>query len=461
MLTLDGKGRLTVPARWRDLLMANVNGQLVVAKNPDGCLSLYPLPVWEKFEAELLRAAAADDGWRRIFLGNAMDVDIDASSRVLIPPELRDFGRPGERDVMFIGMGTHFELWDAQRHAEHERGQQSQMRPSPWPSSSAAEPAAASAHLGPAARSGGCPGHSGRTASTSTARSAAAGMRARSSSGCGPQGRLIAFDRDPQAVAAAADSRSALRDLPRAASPRWPRGCRAAASTRCTACCSTWASARRRSTTPERGFSFRFDGPLDMRMDTSRGETAARVPGTAPTSGKSTEVIRDYGEERFALQIAKAIVARRESGAPVERTGELAEIVAGAVRTREPGQDPATRTFQALRILVNAELEELEQGLSAALALLAPGGRLAVISFHSLEDRIVKRFIAREAATRSTAARRSRRRAPMPSDARWAASAPARPKCAANPRARSAMLRVAERTAVPYAASAAGEPDVR
>ena len=108
------------------------------------------------------------------------------------------------------------------------------------------------------------------------------------------------------------------------------------------------------------------------------------------------EVIRDYGEERFAVQIAKALVARREGGAAVRTTGELSEVVARAVKTREPGQDPATRTFQALRILVNAELEELEQGLSAALELLAPQGRLVVISFHSLEDRIVKTFIARE-----------------------------------------------------------------
>ena len=123
---------------------------------------------------------------------------------------------------------------------------------------------------------------------------------------------------------------------------------------------------------PERGFSFRFDGPLDMRMDTTRGESAAEFLARADER-HIAEVIRDYGEERFALQVAKALVARRESGRAVRTTGELADVVAGAVKTREAGQNPATRTFQALRIFVNAELEELEQALSAALALLAPG----------------------------------------------------------------------------------------
>jgi 16S rRNA (cytosine1402-N4)-methyltransferase len=146
--------------------------------------------------------------------------------------------------------------------------------------------------------------------------------------------------------------------------------------------------------------------------------------------------------------MAKALVARREGGQPVQRTGELAALVARAVRTREPGQDPATRTFQALRIHVNAELEELEQGLRAALGLLAPQGRLVVISFHSLEDRIVKGFIARESKDEVD------RRAPFapPRPLRLKALARMRPTAAeveSNPRARSAVLRVAERTEVP------------
>jgi 16S rRNA (cytosine1402-N4)-methyltransferase len=197
----------------------------------------------------------------------------------------------------------------------------------------------------------------------------------------------------------------------------------------------------------ERGFSFRFDGPLDMRMDPTRGESAAEFLERADER-QIAEVIRDYGEERFALQVAKALVARRTGGNPVRTTRELSEVVAGAVKTREPGQNPATRTFQALRIFVNAELEELEQGLNAALEVLAPGGRLVVISFHSLEDRIVKTFIARESRTVFD------RRAPFAPEAAHRLKALARVKpgadeVAANPRARSAIMRVAERTGVP------------
>jgi 16S rRNA (cytosine1402-N4)-methyltransferase len=145
---------------------------------------------------------------------------------------------------------------------------------------------------------------------------------------------------------------------------------------------------------PARGFSFRSDGPLDMRMDTTRGQSAAEWLATAPVE-QMAEVIRDYGEERFAVQIAKAVAARRQERGPVATTAELAELVARTVKTREPGQDPATRTFQALRIFVNAELEELQEALEATLDILQPDGRLVVISFHSLEDRIVKQFIAK------------------------------------------------------------------
>ena len=204
---------------------------------------------------------------------------------------------------------------------------------------------------------------------------------------------------------------------------------------------------------PARGFSFRFDGPLDMRMDPTRGESAADFLARADAR-HIAEVIRDHGEERFALQVAKALVARRESGRPVRTTGELSEVVAGAVRTREAGQNPATRTFQALRIFVNAELEELEQALNAALALLVPGGRLVVISFHSLEDRIVKTFIARE--SKSGFDRRAPFAAEPPKRLRAVARVkPSADEVAANPRARSAVMRVAERTREPIAAGAA------
>ncbi len=194
-----------------------------------------------------------------------------------------------------------------------------------------------------------------------------------------------------------------------------------------------------------RGFSFRADGPLDMRMDTTRGMSAAEW--LASEDERIIEkVIRDYGEERFAFQIAKAIVARRTIE-PVSGTRQLAEIVAHAVKTREKGKDPATRTFQAIRIYINKELEELEVGLEQAFRLLAPGGRMAVISFHSLEDRIVKQFMAGKARLPQPDRRLPIRAAdlPQPQLALLGRIKPSADEIAANPRARSAVLRVAER----------------
>jgi 16S rRNA (cytosine1402-N4)-methyltransferase len=195
----------------------------------------------------------------------------------------------------------------------------------------------------------------------------------------------------------------------------------------------------------ERGFSFRNDGPLDMRMDPTRGESAAEWLATASIE-QMTEVFRDYGEERFAFQVAKAIAARRQERGPLATTAELAQLVAGAVKTREPGQDPATRTFQALRIFINAELEELQQALEASLSVLQPQGRLAVISFHSLEDRIVKQFIATH--SREVYDRRAPFAAPKAMKLKALGRVkPSQAEVDVNPRARSAILRVAERTA--------------
>ena len=195
---------------------------------------------------------------------------------------------------------------------------------------------------------------------------------------------------------------------------------------------------------PARGFSFRADGPLDRRMDTTRGQSAAEWLATAPVE-QIAEVIREYGEERFAVQVAKAVVARREERGPLGSTRELAELVAHTVKTREAGQDPATRTFQALRIFVNAELEELAQALEASLDVLQPKGRLVVISFHSLEDRIVKQFIAkhsRELVDRRVPFAPPKRMKLVALDRLRASSE----EVARNPRARSAIMRVAERT---------------
>ncbi len=257
-----------------------------------------------------------------------------------------------------------------------------------------------------------------------------------------PEGRLIAFDKDLDAIQEAAritDARFSIRhegfahlgDLPPASVDGLLMDLGVSSP---------------QIDNPVRGFSFRFDGPLDMRMDTTRGESVAEWLATADVE-HITEVIRDYGEERFAFQIAKAIVARRQERGPLASTTELAELVAGTVKTREPGQNPATRTFQAFRIFINAELEELQQALEASLHVLHEGGRLVVISFHSLEDRIVKQFIT--AHSREVYDRRAPF-APPPALKLKALERikPSAAEVAGNPRSRSAIMRVAERTGV-------------
>jgi len=261
----------------------------------------------------------------------------------------------------------------------------------------------------------------------------------------GPQGRLIALDRDPEAAAAAREIsdprfsffRTAFSDL--SALPPQVDGM-----------LFDLGVSSPQLDDPKRGFSFRADGPLDMRMDPASSPSAAEWLATAEQQ-QITEVIRDYGEERFAKQIAAAIVdARRRE--PLLRTRQLADLVAKAVRTREPGQDPATRTFQAVRIHVNRELEEVSLMLPRAVARLAEGGRLAVISFHSLEDRIVKRFmhqLARPEVPRELPLRASEMPQPVLKIVGRAQRASPE-ETRRNPRARSATLRVAERTAVPF-----------
>jgi 16S rRNA (cytosine1402-N4)-methyltransferase len=260
------------------------------------------------------------------------------------------------------------------------------------------------------------------------------------------KGRLVAVDRDPQAIAAGAaidDSRfllvhRAFGELAEAAdeagvgdvdgvlfdvgvsSPQIDDG--------------------------ERGFSFRYDAPLDMRMDTTQGETAAEWLARAEIRD-ITEVIRNYGEERFAFQIAKKVVAARVEQ-PIVTTGQFAALVRETVRTREPGQDPATRSFQALRIHINQELRQLEIALPQALGLLKPGGRLVVICFHSLEDRIVKNFMRNESVADDLPKGLPLRADQLPKPKLRLVGKPFKPSAAeisANPRARSAVMRVAEK----------------
>src|SRR5258708_14720333 len=271
----------------------------------------------------------------------------------------------------------------------------------------------------------------------------------------GPEGRLIALDRDPQAEHAAQEIRDARFSFVRAPFSALSQ---TLGSQMLRGMLFDLGVSSPQLDDPSRGFSFRGDGPLDMRMDPTQGESAAQWLARAEEQ-QIREAIRDYGEERFAKQIAAAIVATRRSGPP-GRPGQLADLVAKAVRTREPGQDPATRTFQALRIHVNRELEEVSLMLPQAAAHLAPGARLALISFHSLEDRIVKRFMqanARPEVPRGLPLRE----AEMPQPAlRLVARAQraSEQETRRNPRARSAILRAAARTAGTFQSNPRIEP---
>lgn len=265
----------------------------------------------------------------------------------------------------------------------------------------------------------------------------------------GKDGRLVVFDKDPQAITVAQElARQDVRVLVvHEGFSALKRSLQQLGISRINGALFDLGISSPQIDDAGRGFSFRFDAPLDMRMDTTRGQSAAQWLAVAEEQDIH-EVIKNYGEERFSRQIARAIVAQREQS-PITTTGQLARLVAQVVRTRERGQDPATRTFQAIRIFINRELEEITVVLPQVMECLVAGGRMAVISFHSLEDRIVKRFMQQHSKP-----------APLP---RWAvvkeaereqpplrligkAQKPAPAEIEVNPRARSAVLRVAERS---------------
>jgi len=260
----------------------------------------------------------------------------------------------------------------------------------------------------------------------------------------GPGGRLLLMDRDPAAVAVAraqfgGDARVAIRHGSFADLAEWD-----AAQPGLDGVLLDLGVSSPQLDDATRGFSFQADAPLDMRMDPTHGESAAQFLARAKESDIA-DVLWRLGEERHSRRIARAIVERR-SVEPLQRTGELAELITRTIGRREPGKHPATRTFQALRIAVNGELDALERGLQGALARLRPGGRLVVISFHSLEDRIVKRFVRAESQAAPT-----RHGLPPPAPVELhlkpigSAQFPDAHEVAANPRSRSAVLRVAER----------------
>lgn len=267
----------------------------------------------------------------------------------------------------------------------------------------------------------------------------------------GAQGRLIAFDRDPRAIEAGRALNDARLTLVHEPFSEFSVALDELGLDEVDGVLMDLGVSSPQLDDASRGMSFRFDAPLDMRMDPTRGETAAEWLARASVA-EISNVLREYGDERFAYAIAKAIDAARQGG-NVATTGQLAEIVAATVRTREPGQHPATRTFQALRICVNRELEELSLILPQAVSRLKPGGRLAVISFHSLEDRIVKRFMrdhAKAPALPKGLPIREAERPLPPLSLIGDAVRPSAREVSANPRSRSAIMRTAQRTAAAW-----------
>ena len=262
----------------------------------------------------------------------------------------------------------------------------------------------------------------------------------------GAQGRLIALDKDPAAVAAAQAITDARFQIVHSGFAHLAEVLRKLLVEKVDGVLLDLGVSSPQLDDEQRGFSFRFDAPLDMRMDTSSGQTAAEWLATVD-EGLLEEVIRDYGEERFAKQIARALVAARQEQ-PVVTTHQLSQIVAQAVRTREPGKNPATRTFQAIRIYLNQELEEIARILPQCVDSLKPYGRIVVISFHSLEDRMVKRFLRDMAQGDKLPRNLPIRAAEVPKGRLNLVGKAVRAtpqEVAANPRARSAVMRVAER----------------
>jgi 16S rRNA (cytosine1402-N4)-methyltransferase len=262
----------------------------------------------------------------------------------------------------------------------------------------------------------------------------------------GASGRLIAFDKDPMAIASGQAIQDAHFHMVHSGFEHLSEKLRELGVGKVDGVLLDLGVSSPQLDDAQRGFSFRFDAPLDMRMDTSRGQTAAEWLAVAD-EGELTEVIRDYGEERFARQVARAIIAARQEHA-IDTTKQLTDIVGKTVHTREPGKNPATRTFQAIRIYINRELEELENVLPQCVDELKTGGRMSVISFHSLEDRMVKQFMRDMAQGDKLPKSVPIRAADIPKGKVKLVGKPiyaSVEEVAVNPRARSAVLRVAER----------------
>lgn len=458
LVNLDSKGRLSVPTRYREQLLENAAGQMVCTIDIyHPCLLLYPLPEWEIIEQKLSRLSSMNPVERRVqrlLLGHASECQMDGAGRLLIAPVLRQHAGL-TKEVMLVGQFNKFELWMKQPGINRSRkiSTQSSWLPETYRSDCRTclykmmenykhttvllDEAVNGLNIRPDGiyidGTFGRGGHSRLILSQ-----------------LGEEGRLLAIDRDPQAIAVAKtidDPRFSIIHGPFSALGEYVA--ERDLIGKIDGILLDLGVSSPQLDDAERGFSFMRDGPLDMRMDPTRGQSAAEWLQTAEEADIAW-VLKTYGEERFAKRIARAIVERNREQ-PMTRTKELAEVVAAATPVKDKFKHPATRTFQAVRIWVNSELEEIEQALKSSLNVLAPGGRLSIISFHSLEDRIVKRFMREnsrgpqvpaglpmtEEQLKKLGGRQLRALGKL---------MPGEEEVAENPRARSSVLRIAERT---------------
>lgn len=458
-INLDSKGRLAVPIRYRDLLIEEAQGHMVCTIDlHHPCLLLYPLSQWEVIEQKLSRLSSMNPAERRVqrlLLGHASECQMDGAGRLLITATLRQHAGL-HKQVMLVGQFNKFELWDEETWYQ-------QVREDIEAEQSATEILRAFTGFVVIVMS------ENFQHKTVLLDEAVAGLNLRSDgiyidgtfgrgghsrlilSQLGAEGRLIAIDRDPQAIAAAAqidDPRFSIIHGPFSALADYVQ--EMGLSSRIDGILLDLGVSSPQLDDPERGFSFMRDGPLDMRMDPSRGLSAAQWLMQAEEDDIAW-VLKTFGEERFAKRIARAIVERNRTE-PLSRTRELAALISDASPFKEKHKHPATRSFQAIRIYINSELDEIERALEGALVALAPQGRLSVISFHSLEDRLVKRFIRQYSRGPQVPKGLPLTEAQLQAQGGPQLKAlgkrmPGEREVVDNPRARSSVLRVAERIA--------------